>query len=356
MDNFFSNLKVIELSSVLAGPAAGMFFAELGARVIKVENKQVGGDVTRNWLLPNESPKGPSAYYSSVNYLKTCIQLDLNTEDDRNELYELLVDTDIIISNFGDSTAKKLGMDFEKLKSVKEDLIFLQLDGFYDSERPAFDVVLQAETGWISMTGTRTEEPAKLPVALVDVIAGHQLKEAALLGIIHKMRTGEGGFFRCNLEQASLSALANQATNFLMEEKIAVPMGTLHPNIAPYGDWFTASNGKRIVLAVGSDAHFSKLCSILEIAHIAHDSRFATNRGRVKNRIKLSEILQDAIGPSENLEALFVREKIPFGEIKTLDNVLKSSAAKNMIRSEEIEGKMTYRLSGNAFTAEFLKS
>jgi crotonobetainyl-CoA:carnitine CoA-transferase CaiB-like acyl-CoA transferase len=357
MSDFFKDFKVIELSSVLAGPSAGMFFAELGARVLKVENKRTGGDVTRGWRLSGESAEGVSAYYCSVNYGKEIWMLDLSDEADRKTILDEIATSDLVISNYQPHTAVKLGMDYTSLSALKKDLIYLQLDGFSESERPAFDVVLQAETGWISMTGTDPEQPSKLPVALIDIIAGHQLKEAALLAIIHRMRTGEGSYLRCNLEQASLTALANQATNYLMEGVVAQPIGTLHPNIAPYGDWFTTSDGRRVVLAIGSDAQFAAFCESTGISALAKDKRFSTNAARVVHRNELAQAIKPAIA-SESLQhwdELWSRHNIPFGEIKSLDKVLESRTAGALIREEIIEGKRTKRLSGNAFSASFLK-
>lgn len=333
-----------------------MFFAELGAEVLKVENKKTGGDVTRQWRLAGETSQGPSAYYSAANYLKKTIQSDLTHPEDREKIYAEIKEADFVISNFSENVAQKLKMDYASLTRVNRKLIFLQLDGFLEGSRRAYDVVLQAETGWISMTGS-ADAPAKLPVALIDVLAGHQLKEGALLALIHRMRSGEGSLVRCNLEQASLAALVNQATNYLMNNAVAQPIATLHPNIAPYGDWFFTAEGKRIVLAVGSDVQFENLNTILGLKlHLMPD--FATNSARVENRIKLSEGLENAISKIdlEKLSQKFDASKIPFGVIRELDEVLASPAAEKMIRIEQIEGKMTKRLSGNAFTADFLNT
>ncbi len=334
-----------------------MFFAELGARVLKVENKRAGGDVTRSWRLPNESREGISAYYSSINYGKEIWSLDLSDRDDRETILAEIATCDVVISNYQPATALKLGMDYQSLATIKSDLIYVQLDGYYTGHRPAFDVVLQAETGWMSMTGTDADQPAKLPVALVDVIAGHQLKEAALLAIIHRMRSGEGSYVQCNLEQASLTALANQATNYLMEGAVAQPIGTLHPNIAPYGDWFTTLDGHKVVLAIGSDAQFESFCESSGISKLKNDSRFATNAARVVQRSELAALIKPVIASQTyaSWHAHWSSRNIPFGEIKNLDKVLESPAAKALIREEIIEGKHTKRLSGNAFNASFLK-
>ena len=354
MSIFFKDLKVIELAGVLAGPGVGLFFAELGARVLKVENKNVGGDATRTWRLKDETEKGPSAYFCAVNYKKEYLFLDLTDEADRARLIEEINDADLVIANYSTRVAEKLGMDYPTLSKNNKTLIYLQLDGFAHSNRPAYDVVLQAETGWISMTG-HPENPSKLPVALIDILAGHQLKEGALLALIHRMKTGEGSLVECNLEQASLAALANQATNYLMNKAVAEPIGTLHPNIAPYGDWFETSDGKRIVLAVGSDKQFENLNTVLRL-HLDTDEKFETNPNRLKYRADLRAELIPAIAKFNlaDLSQKLDGAGVPFGEIKRLDAVLESDAAQEMVRTEMQDGRETKRLTGNAFKAGFL--
>ncbi|HKL03267.1 MAG TPA: CoA transferase [Cryomorphaceae bacterium] len=354
MKGFFEGTKVIELASVLAGPSVGMFFAELGAEVIKVENEQTGGDVTRNWRTPNETSKGPSAYYSAINYKKNVVFLNLQSENGQHQFRKITKNADIVLCNYSQRVAEKLRVTFKDLTKNNEALIYLQLDGFETEDKPAYDVVLQAETGWISMTGT-ADFPAKLPVALIDVVAGHQLKEAALLALLKRERTGKGSFISCNLEKASLSALVNQATNYLMNGEVAQPIGTLHPNIAPYGDTFVTKDGKMLVLAVGSETHFTNLQRAL---NLSYQSDFETNSKRIDNRKSLQNYLA---GPIEKLVAqelveILTANAIPFGFVKNLEEVLESSAAKGMILEETIAGRKTRRLSGNAFSLDFLNS
>ncbi len=358
MSGYFKNLKVVELAGVLAGPAVGTFFAELGADVLKVENKRVGGDVTRGWRVNGESKSGPSAYYSSVNYRKKVFSCDLTTKADLKELKNHIQNADMVVSNYLPRVAKKFQLDYDSIKTLNPQIIFLEVKGYEKEGRPAFDVVLQAETGWISMTGTNKDHPAKLPVALIDVLAGHQLKEAALLALLHRERTGEGSYSVCTLEKASLSALANQASNYLMAGKVAEPIGTAHPNIAPYGDWFESKDGFRFVLAIGSDAHFQKITEIIEETALSDDERFRTNSSRVMNRTALIEQLQAAFA-MQNFGSLSAKMKdlgVPFGEIKSLDRVLEGQVARECVLSQMIEEKETYRMASVAFKSSFLDS
>ena len=211
--NFFEGLTVIELASVLAGPATGMFFSELGARVIKIENALTGGDITRQWKLPSESLTSPvSAYYSSVNFNKEIQFMDLNSGAEKMKLYTLIQSADIVISNYKAGDAEKLGMDYPSLKKVNPQIIYAHLGGFPKGiKRVAFDVVLQAETGFMSMNGTSESGPIKMPVALIDVLAAHQLKEVLLLALLNREKTGSGAYVSTTLYESAIASLANQA-------------------------------------------------------------------------------------------------------------------------------------------------
>ncbi|MCH2214853.1 MAG: CoA transferase [Flavobacteriales bacterium] len=355
MRDFFNGLKVVELASVLAGPAVGSFFAELGASVTKVENKRSGGDVTRGWRVQGEPTEELSAYYSSVNYGKESVMLDLTNEHDLSEMETLVKDADIVVSNYLPRVAEKFAVDYDSIKKENPSVIYLDLVGYEKESRPAYDVVLQAETGWISMTGTDANNPAKLPVALIDILAGHQLKEAALLALLHREKAGEGSYTRCSLEASSLSALANQASNYLMVDKVAKPIGTAHPNIAPYGDWFETQDGTRFVLAVGSENHFLELALAFEAKHLVENSKYSSNRLRVENRAAL---INDLAKIFKHLSFKEIERKmrdrgIPFGEIKSLDKVLSEQTARNFILEETQEGTKTKRLSAIAFKTSF---
>lgn len=356
MKEYFKDLKIIELASILAGPAVGMFFAELGAKVLKIENKTAGGDMTRQWRLPGEPAEGPSAYFCAVNYGKTYLPLDLGAVEDRDRLKSELNTADIVLTNYRKDTAHKLGVDPAALLKRHPGLIILQLDGFDEGHRAAYDVVLQAETGWISMTGTSREALAKMPVAVIDLLAGHQLKEAALLALLKRERTGKGSLVTCSLERTSLASLANQATNYLMQDHVAQPMGTLHPNIAPYGDWFRTADDRVLVLAVGSNPQFVELCAVLGIEGVAHEAEFATNAERVVHRKGLHAKLASAIRTkqSEALGTALDHAGVPHGWVRSMDEVLHTPAAQAMIREEVIDGVPTRRLSSIAFTTDFL--
>lgn len=329
----FNDLKVIELANVLAGPAVGMFFAELGANVIKIENKLSGGDITRQWKLPLEKQQNISAYFCSVNWNKQHLFLDLKQEDDRQKVYGLIKDADIVISNYKRGDDVKLGMDHSTLSRLNPKLIYGHITSFgEDSDRVAYDLVLQAEAGFMSMNGTKESGPVKMPVALMDVLAAHQMKEALLVGLLERERTGKGGYYTVSLFDAAVASLANQASNWLMAGHVPLPAGSLHPNIAPYGETFTTKDAKLVVLAVGSNSQFIALCQVLN-ASFCSRAEFATNVMRVKNRTELAELLAPLISEFDRDELLQLLEKngVPAGAVRDVEEVFTLPPAKRLI-------------------------
>lgn len=347
-------LKVVELASVLAGPAVGMFFAELGAEVIKIENKRTNGDVTRNWRLPTEDSNAAiSAYYASVNWHKEVLMLNLKEEEDRKKAFEAIAEADLVIANYRAASAIKLGIDYESLRKINPKLIYGNITGYgEDNHRPAFDVVLQAESGFMYMNGQADGPATKMPVALIDLLAAHQLKQGLLLALLEREKTGKGSYVSVSLLEAAVAALANQATNWLMAGHIPQRMGSLHPNIAPYGECLQTKDGKALVLAIGNDKQFTGLCELLGIAELARDERFERNPARVKHRQTLTAALEQAFASFELDYLLSEAEQrnIPLGQIRNMKEVFEQAAAQAMILEEEVEGQLTKRVKTAVFS------
>ncbi|MEQ1746204.1 MAG: CoA transferase [Saprospiraceae bacterium] len=352
-DTFFTGLRVVEFASVLAGPAVGMFFAELGAEVVKIENKTTGGDVTRGWKLASENPDSDiSAYFCSVNWSKTHLFLDLNQPADLKQALDLCDRADVVISNFKPSAARRLGVDATALRARNPRLIHAQVYAYADpeDESPAFDVVLQAEAGFLHMTGEPGGPPVKMPVALIDLLAAHQLKEAILLGLLHRERTGTGCAVSVSLLESALASLANQATNWLMAGHIPQRMGTQHPNIAPYGDIFDCADRRQILLAVGTERQFGQLCRCIGQENLAEQPDFATNRERVQHRAALNAVLQAVFLKKNRNEwlALLRANAVPAAQIRDMAAVFEMPEAQAMV----LEEGMTRRMRTVAFGME----
>ncbi len=335
----FNGLKVIELASVLAGPSVGMFFAELGAEVIKIENKTTGGDVTRNWKLPTEDPSSPiSAYFCSVNWGKKHLFLDLSVEEDRALALRYVKEADVVIANFKPASARRLGFDAAALRAQHPRLIYAQVLGWADpeDERPAFDVVLQAEAGFLYMTGEPDRPPVKMPVALIDLLAAHQLKEAILAALWRRERTGLGCEVSVSLFESAVASLANQASNWLMAGHIPQRMSTQHPNIAPYGDMYVCADGHWLLLAVGTDRQFERLCRCLNREDLLQKPTFQTNQARVRHRQELNTIFQ-GIFSQEHLGywlQLLRANQVPVAQIRDMPAVFEQPEAQALILEE----------------------
>ena len=337
--NYFKGLKVVELASVLAGPSAGLFFAELGAEVIKIENKRTGGDVTRSWKLPAEKKSDPaSAYYHSVNFFKKVLFADFSSEKDLKKVLLMIEKSDIVIANFKKEQEKKYGFYWENLKKINPRLIYATISGFgKKSNRVAYDLILQAESGFMSMNGDKASGPLKMPVALIDLLAGHQLKEGILVALMKREKTGLGSKVSVSLFESAIASMANQSSNFLNAGFVPVLQGSLHPNIAPYGEIFKTKDKKDIVFAIGSDVQFKKLCEILNIAEIYSSPKYSTNQNRVKNRKQLFKLLQNRIKniASDKLLNQCHNNEIPTGMIKNLREVFKDQNSKKLIVSKK---------------------
>ena len=335
LSDLFKNLTVLEVANVLAGPAVGMFFAELGARVIKVENPRTRGDTTRQWKLSAESSDTDvSGYFSSVNWGKRSIGVAFDKSEGREVMCDLVRNSDMVIQSFKVGDDRRFGLDYDSLKAVKESIIYAHITAYGpDDERTGFDAIIQAESGFTSMNGTPESGPIKMPVALIDLLLGHQLKEALLLGLLERQQTGKGTYITLSLIQSAIASLANQASNYLVGKTVPRPSGSDHPNITPYGTVFRTKDDKDIVLGVGTDSQFRSLCEVLGIGHAADDIRFKTNRDRVANKSDVKNLIGARIAEflrNDLLETLLLK-RIPAGAVRDLDEVFQLPEAQDLM-------------------------
>lgn len=347
----FKNLTVLELSSVLAGPSVGMYFAELGANVVKIENPNTNGDVTRSWKLPQEDKQDDlSSYFCSVNWGKKSIALNLEKSEDYKVFKELVKISDIITVSykFGDDT--KLKADYKSIKKINPKIIYAQITGFgLDDERTAFDAVIQAYSGFMYMNGLPETDPLKMPVALIDILAAHQIKEAILLAYIEKLKTGKGSFVECSLLQAGISSLANQASNFLNARIIPQRTGSDHPNIFPYGTTFLTSDNKHILLAIGNDKQFKLFCRYFDFDNKIDLEKYSSNFNRVKFREELKRNISEILCKynSKKLIKILDTIKIPSAIVKNMKEVFEQEKARELLLIEEKDGKKYYGVRTN---------
>jgi len=329
--------KVLELASVLAGPSIGMFLAELGADVIKVENLVTDGDVTRKWKLPTESPETDvSGYFSSVNWGKKSLAVDISKCEGLEIIYKLAKDSDIILVSYKPGDAEKLKVDYNTFRAINPKTVYAHLTGYgLSNNRAGFDAIIQAESGFTYMNGEPDGPPTKMPVALMDILAAHQLKEAILIALLNLCKTGSGSYIDASLFRAGVSSLANQATNWLVGNTIPERMGSDHPNIVPYGTIFNTSDGKGIVIAVGTEKQFQELCELLGKPELSKDPRYSSNIMRVRNKETIKKTLQEVIARYDRDTILTMLEgrKIPAGGVFNMKEVFETPEAHNMVLS-----------------------
>jgi crotonobetainyl-CoA:carnitine CoA-transferase CaiB-like acyl-CoA transferase len=295
--------------------------------------------VTRSWKLTSEDPKADvSAYFASVNYGKQHVFHDLNDDESLKTVQQLAYAADIILANYRVGQAERFGLDAKTVQQHNPKAIYANITGFgAEDDRPAFDVVLQAETGYMYMNGQADADPTKMPVALIDVLAAHQLKEGVLLALLQRERTGNGQTVEVSLFDAAISALTNQASNWLMAQHVPQRMGSLHPNIAPYGEILRTKDGRLVVLAVGSDKQFDALCSVLDNASLKNDHRFIGNQNRVTNRKALQENLAAKAFTmnSDELMKGLLEANVPAGLIRNMQEVFEDKRAMQMVNDAD---------------------
>ncbi|GIV26355.1 MAG: CoA transferase [Bacteroidia bacterium] len=343
----------MDLSSVLAGPSVGMFLAELGAEVLKIENPVTGGDVTRQWKNPYENEnENFSSYYASVNGFKKIKFLDLNEPESIQYIHQLISNIDILICNFKKGDELKFKLDYFTLHNINPQLIYAHLTGFgKEEQRIAYDLILQAETGFMYLNREPDQLPNKMPVALIDVLAAHQLKEGILLSLYQRLITGKGSYVHCSLYDAAVCSLINQATNYLVSNYNPPPLGSKHPNIAPYGEIFQTKDNVLITFAIGNDKQFQTFCQILNLPELEKNEKFSTNIQRVKNRFDLYNQLKEAISKN-NFNELYnqcLEKNVPVAQIKDIETVMNHSLTQKLIKSVCIEGKTMNIVTSIAF-------
>ncbi len=291
-----AGIRVIELARVLAGPWAGQMLADMGADVIKVENPE-GGDDTRAWGPPFVEGKHgenlSAAYYHSTNRNKRSIAVDFRTEEGRDIVRRLVATADVVIENFKLGGLEKYGLDYESLKAINPKLVYCSITGFGQNGPYAnfagYDYIVQGMSGFMSITGEPDGQPMKAGVAIADIFTGIYAVTAIQAALIHAMKTGEGQHVDMALLDVMAAVLANQNMNYLVSGKAPVRLGNAHPNISPY-EVVPTTDG-HLILAVGNDGQFRRLCTILGIAAVADDERFSTNKARVANKAEVRRIV-----------------------------------------------------------------
>lgn len=323
-----TDLVVVDLSRVLAGPFAAMMLADLGATVIKVERPD-GGDDTRAWGPPFVGPEGAreSTYFLSVNRNKKSVVLDFKKPEDLATLMRLIGHADVLIENFRPGVMERLGLEHQRLLELNPRLVLLSITGFGhdgpEADRVAYDQILQGEAGLMSLTGPGPDEPTKFGIPISDILSGVFGAYGALAALHERERTGRGRIVRSSLLAASVAIHAYFGARWLIAGDLPQAAGNGHATIAPYGT-FRCADGF-VQIAVGNDAIWRRLAPLIGMDPA--DPRYATNADRVRRRVELNAAIDERLvrEPGAEWLARFLRHDIPAGEIRTLDKVYESA-------------------------------
>jgi crotonobetainyl-CoA:carnitine CoA-transferase CaiB-like acyl-CoA transferase len=323
MDKPLSGLKVLELARILAGPWAGQLLADLGAEVIKVERPGVGDD-TRHWGPPFASD-GAAAYFHACNRGKSSVAIDFETESGQAQIRALAAQSDVLIENFKVGSLARYGLDHASLSEINPGLVYCSITGFGQTgpykDRAGYDFIIQGMGGAMSLTGEPDGEPQKAGIAYADLFTGLYSTVAILAALRERDRSGLGAHIDMALLDTQVGVLANQALNWMVSGQVPHRMGNGHANLVPY-QAFRTSDGE-VIVAVGNDRQFARLCDILGKPGLAEDQSYRTNPARVVNRETLIPLLQTAISERGRAEfsAALEAAGIPAGPINPVDAV-----------------------------------
>lgn len=301
-----------------------MTLGDLGAEVIKVE-RPGSGDETRAWGPPFRGDD--AAYFLTLNRNKRSVTIDLSTEDGRAEVRRLALDADVVVENFRPGFLRGIGLAHEDLIAERPGIVTCSITAFAEGERegrPGYDIIAQALSGHLGLTGEPDGPPTKPAVALIDVICGLYAANAIQAAVLASRATGTGAHVSVSLFEAGVAALLNQASNYLVGGTVPTRMGTAHPNIVPY-QVFEAAD-RPFVLAVGNDRQFARTCEVIGLPALATDDRFATNGARVEHRDALIPQLVDAFRTRDAADWLAALDAagVPCCEVRRLDEVFAS--------------------------------
>ncbi|MEO5670081.1 MAG: CaiB/BaiF CoA-transferase family protein [Ramlibacter sp.] len=336
-----SHVKVLDLSRILAAPWAGQILADLGAEVIKVERPGAGDD-TRTWGPPFlKDAEGhdtkEAGYYLAVNRGKRSITVSLEKPEGQKIVKELAARADIVLENYKAGTLARYGLDEASLRKINPRLIYCSVTGFGQTgprrDQPAYDFLIQAMGGLMSVTGEKDGRPGggpqKVGVPIVDLMTGMYAAVSVLAALARRNETGVGDSIDIAMLDVQVATLSNQAMNYLVSDKVPRRNGNAHPNIQPQ-DVYACADGD-VILVVGNDGQFTKLCHVFGQPDWATDQRFATNAQRVRNIGELSALLREEFAACERDKLIVALDKagVPCGPINTVADVFKDPQVKS---------------------------
>lgn len=311
-------ILVADFSRILAGPYATMLLADMGADVVKVEGP--AGDDTRTWMPPERD--GESTYYLGINRGKRSIALDLRDETDLAAARELVRRADVVIENLRPGGMTRFGLDFDAVATTNPGVVYASISGFGSgagAHVPGYDLMVQAMSGLMSLTGDPDGPPYRAGISVFDVMAGNHAAIGILAALRHRDRTGTGQHVEVNLLSSALTGLVNHSSAWVAGDTVPYRMGNAHPSVFPYEPMPTADDD--LIVAAGNDAQFRKLCVVLGVGDLADDPRFARNADRTVHREALRPLLEERLATRGAVEwfELLTEAGVPSGPVQTID-------------------------------------
>ncbi len=328
-------IRVADLGHVLAAPFCTMILADLGAEIIKVE-PPIGDDSRQfgPFIKENEGDKSQSGYFISINRNKKSTCVNLKESQGKEILRKLIKQSDVVIENFRPTTMKKLGFSYDELKKINPGIIYCSICGFgHDAlpeyaEKPAYDMVAQAYSGLMSVTGPLGGPPCRVGTSVGDIIAGHQAAIGILSALWHRQKTGKGQYVDISMVDGLVYIMENAITRYTINGDIPSPLGSAHPTITPFQAFETKDSW--IITPIGNDKLWKGFCKALDREDLIDDTRFKTNPLRTKNKDELINIISDIIKSKTTKEwiDIFSEYKLPYSPLNTMDKVVNDEQIK----------------------------
>jgi len=342
MGGALEGIRVVDLGHVLAAPTATMFLADLGAEVIHIEPPR-GDDAREYGPFIKEPDKNRSGYFISLNRNKKSMVLNLKHAQGRKILRELITKSDVLVENFRPTAMKKLGFSWEEVQKINPRMIYASISGFgHDAppdyaERPAYDMVVQAYSGMMSITGPPDGPPCRAGSSIGDIFAGHQAAIGILAALVHREKTGRGQYYDGSMLDGLFAVLESAVARYTIDGITPGPLGSAHPTITPFQAFRTKDSW--IIVAIGNDSMWSKFCNILERKDLLNDLRFHSNSARTENIKTLVGIIQEEIGKQTTAQwiDIFKKAELPYSPINSMKQICEDPIIKHRNMLVEVE-------------------
>jgi CoA:oxalate CoA-transferase len=356
MEGALEGIRVLDLSHVLAGPTATMILADLGAEVIHIEPHQ-GDDAREYGPFVDRIDKNRSGYFISLNRNKKSMVLNLKEKQGKEILQELIRVSDVIVENFRPGTMKSLGFSWEEVRHINPKIIYASISGFGQetlpeyASRPAYDIVAQAYSGLMSITGPEQGPPCRVGSSIGDIVAGHQAAIGILAALFYRTITGKGQRYDGSMIDGLFSIMENAVARYTIEGEIPKPLGTAHPSITPFQAF--RARDRWIAFAIGNDRQWAHLCTVLGRSDLIEDVRFRSNILRTKNRETLNSILSEELikKRAKDWEDIFGKEGLPCSRVKNIKEICEDPNIqfRNMLVEIEQKGIGKMKIAGSPF-------